>query len=104
MSEIVKTTNESTAKNPYDAIEDFAEMLEPLAVIMEDKELKELAKEKTVFRFVIMAIKKHKKEVLDFLCLYQDKTIDELKLTKQNLIPTFCDIITDQHIKQVFFS
>lgn len=91
-------------KKLYDTVDEFAEMIEPLAVILEDKELFKLAEDKNVLRFAILAIKKHKKEVIDFLCLYKDKSIDELELTKQNLLPTFCDIIKDQHIKQVFFS
>lgn len=96
--------NEEIRNKLYDEIDGFAEMLEPLAVIIEDKEIMELAKDKSVIRFAILAIKKHKKEVIDFLCLYKGTPIEELALTKQNLIPTFCDIIKDQHIRDAFFS
>lgn len=96
--------NDEIKKNPYDVIDDFAEMLEPLAVIVEDDEIKELAKDNSVIRFAILAIKKHKKEVVDFLALYQNTPVEELQLTKQNLIPTFCTIIKDQQIREIFFS
>lgn len=104
MSEIVKTENETVKKKPYEAIDDFAEMLEPLAVILEDKEFSKLAKGNNMVRFVIQAIKKYRKEVLEFLSLYTDTPVEELELTKQTLLPTLCDIISDQHIKKVFFS
>lgn len=104
MSEVITEEIVETLTDPYEEVAAFADMIEPLAVILEDDEIQQNRDKKSVIRLAQLAVRKHSREVIDFLSLYNGKQPGELGITRKNIIPMFAKILKDQNIKELFFS
>ena len=92
-----------------EAIEVMAEIIEPLAMILADKEIQTLAKQEkkpAPVKYIKPALKNHKEEVITVLATLNRKSVDEFKkeLTLLNLPIMLVDMINDPEMQNLFRS
>jgi hypothetical protein len=90
-----------------EAIEVFAEIVEPLTNIICDEEIQKLAKEKAMtVKYVKPALKNHKKEIIQVLACLNRKTVEdfEKEITLLNLPIMIVDLINDPEVQNLFRS
>ena len=96
-----------------DAIEIFAEIVEPISLIVADPEVQKLRdetkgkdKKVPVGRYVSIALKNHKREVIQILATLNEMPIDEFesKLNGANLPILLVSLINDPEIMSLFTS
>ena len=91
-----------------EALDVLADIIEPVTLILGDKEIQELAKGKNVppIKFVKPMLKNHKKEILEILARLENEPIEEYK-EKVNILtlPTaILELINDPEIQNLFHS
>lgn len=92
------------------ALDVFADLIEPFTEILSDEGIKEAFKgNESKARIAKMAIKKHKKEVIQILAILDDVPVEEYKVNVFTLPakvieilndPTFADLFTSQGQKK----
>lgn len=92
-----------------EAIEVLGEIIEPLAMIIADKEIQELVKggkKPAPIKFVKPALKNHKKEVIKVLAVLNRKPVKEFEqeITLLNLPIMLVDVINDPEVQNLFHS
>lgn len=93
-----------------DAIEVLADIIEPLAIILADNEIRELVQDKTTrtapIKLVKPALKNHKKEVLEILARIENVPVDEYAETVNvfTLPMQVLDFINDKNVQSLFTS
>jgi len=90
-----------------EAIEVFAEIVEPLSMIIGDKEIQELAKNKVMpVKYVKPALKNHKKEIIKVLSILnrKDEKEFEKELNLLNLPMMIVELINDPEVQNLFHS
>jgi hypothetical protein len=74
-----------------DALDLWADILDPLMSIFQDEEfLKELGSGKPVFKLAAQALREHKKEVCEIIL-----AIDKTEITGLNLLPRTVEVFTE---------
>ncbi len=91
-----------------EALDVLADIIEPLALILADKEIGELAgKQGTpVIAYVKPILKNHKKEIIQILARIENETVEEFtpKMTVFTLPLKIVDLINDPEIANLFLS
>ena len=93
-----------------DAIEVLADIIEPLAIILADNEIRELVQDKNTrtapIKLVKPALKNHKKEVLEILARIENVPVDEYAETVNvfTLPMQVLDFINDKNVQSLFTS
>ena len=93
-----------------DAIEVLADIIEPLALILADKEIRQLVQDKGTktapIKLVKPALKNHKKEVLEILARIENVPVDEYAETVNvfTLPMQVLDFINDKNVQNLFTS
>lgn len=88
-----------------EAIDVLAEITEPLANILCDKEIKELAEKKAIpAKYVKPALKNHKEDVIYILAVLNRKTVEDFKeeLNLLNLPIMLIELINDEQVQNLF--
>lgn len=91
-----------------EALDVLADIIEPVTLILGDKEIQELAKEHKgpLIKFVKPMIKNHKREVLEILARLENEPVEKYK-EKVNILtlPTaILELINDPEIQSLFHS
>ena len=85
-----------------DAIELWADLLEPVALIFADKEIKELAQSKKAPLYIAKeALKSHPKEITEILLRIDDTPIDGLTVIKR-LVNLIKELMESSEAKSFF--
>ena len=93
-----------------DAIEVLADIIEPLALILADKEIRQLVQDKDAktapIKLVKPALKNHKREVLEILARIENVPVDEYAETVNvfTLPMQVLDFINDKNVQNLFTS
>lgn len=92
-----------------EAIEVLGDIIEPLAMIIADKEIQELVKsgkKPAPIKFVKPALKNHKKEIIEVLAALNRKPVEEFEqeITLFNLPIMVVDLINDPEAQNLFRS
>ena len=91
-----------------EALDVLADIIEPLAMIISDKEIQELSKQKNVpaVRFIKPAIKNHKKELIQVLARLENQPVEEYEktITIFTLPSQVLDLINDPEVQSLFRS
>ena len=85
-----------------DAIDLLADLLEPASVIFSDKDLQFMAKQGNTFKIARLAMKKHKKELLEILARIDGVPVDEYKVTAPALIMKLITLMNDKDMMRFF--
>ena len=83
------------------ALDILAELIEPAGEIMSDKEIGEVFK-KNRFKAIGMAIKKHKKAVIQIMATMDGVPVDEYKCNVFTLPAKILELLNDPDIVQLF--
>ena len=91
-----------------EALDVLADIIEPLAMIISDKEIQELSKQKNVpaVRFIKPAIKNHKRELIQVLARLENQPVEEYEktITIFTLPSQVLDLINDPEVQSLFRS
>lgn len=91
-----------------EALDVLADIIEPLAMILSDKEIQELAKQKNVpaIKFIKPAIKNHKKELIEVLARLENESAEEYaeKVNLLTLPMQILDLVNDPEVQSLFRS
>lgn len=91
-----------------EALDVLADIIEPLSLILSDKEIQELAKEKNTpaIKYVKPAIKNHKKELIEVLARLDRKSVKEYEknLSLITLPKQVLELINDPEVQNLFRS
>ena len=91
-----------------EALDVLADIIEPLSLILSDKEIQELAKEKNTpaIKYVKPAIKNHKKELIEVLARLDKKSVKEYEknLSLITLPKQVLELINDPEVQNLFRS
>lgn len=79
-----------------DAIELWANLVDPISVIVLDEDVK---KETTRLKQIGVALKKHKKEVITILALLDGVPVDEYECNAVTLPKTIIEVLNDEEIQ-----
>lgn len=85
------------------ALDVLADIIEPASKILSDKEVAKSYKESKI-KFVKMAIKSHKKEIIEILAVLDGVPVDDYNVNFFTLPMKLMDIINDPELQQLFFS
>lgn len=91
-------------RNLENEVEAFGDMLEPLCIIAEDDEIKDAMKNKSILRAATIIAKKHPKETVEFILLYEGVSREESDLTRKNVLKKLIKILGDTEIITAFQS
>ena len=83
------------------ALDLLADLIEPAGEIMSDKEIGELFK-KNRFKAIGLAIKNHKKAVIQIMATIDDVLVDEYKCTVFTLPVKIIELLNDPALVQLF--
>ena len=83
------------------ALDILADLIEPAGEIMSDKEIGEVFKENR-FKAIGLAIKKHKKAVMQILATMDGVPVDEYKCNVFSLPVKILEILNDPEMIQLF--
>lgn len=91
-----------------EALDVLADIIEPLSMIIADKEIQDLTKQKDIpaMAYVKPAIKNHKKEIIQILARLDNESPEEYaeKVTLLTLPMKIVDLINDPEIQSLFRS
>jgi hypothetical protein len=88
-----------------EALDVLAEILEPAAIIVADKELVKLAgNAKTRIKAASYALKEHKKEVIAIIAALHRQEPEELEFSVASIGIELLDIFNDPALQEVFLS
>ena len=90
-----------------EALDVLADIIEPLAVILSDKEIRELGKQKSApIKYIKPAIKNHKKELIQVLARLENETVEEYEdhLNLITLPAQLLDLFNDPEVQSLFHS
>lgn len=91
-----------------EALDVLADIIEPLALILADKDIGELASKKgtPVLAFVKPILKNHKKEIIQILARLENETVEEYtpKISIFTLPMQIVDLINDPQVQSLFLS
>ena len=83
------------------ALDLLADLIEPAGEIMSDKEIGEVFKENR-FKAIGLAIKNHKKSVMQILATMDGVSVDEYRCNVFTLPVKILEILNDQELVQLF--
>lgn len=83
------------------ALDVLADLIEPASKILGDKEAAKCYKESKI-KFIKMAIKNHKREVIEILAVLDGVPVDEYKVNLFTLPMKLMEIINDPELQQLF--
>ena len=84
-----------------DALDILADLIEPVGEIMSDKEIGEVFK-KNRFKAIGLAIKNHKKAVMQIMATIDGVPVEEYKCNVFTLPVKILELLNDQDIVQLF--
>lgn len=85
------------------ALDAFAEILDPMAEIFTDAELRKAVDENKSYMSIIqLAIKKHKKEIIEILATMEGVPVEEYKCNIFTLPLKLMQIIKDEELAEFF--
>lgn len=88
-----------------DALDLFADLLEPVAEILADEELvKTIRSDGKLVTAVKLAIKRHKREVVEILARLEDKAPEEYEVNLLALPVKLLNLLGRPEIKELFIS
>ena len=91
-----------------EALDVLADIIEPFAIILSDKEIQTLAKEKDVapIKFIKPAIKNHKKEIIQILARLENQPVEEYSktVTLLTLPAQVLNFVNDPEVQSLFHS
>lgn len=83
------------------ALDILADLIEPAGEIMSDKEIGEVFK-KNRFKAIRLAIKNHKKAVMQIMAIMDGVPVDEYKCNVFTLPAKILELLNDQELIQLF--
>ena len=91
-----------------EAFDTLADIIEPLTIIFTDEEIVKISKEENAppIKYVVPAIKNHKKEIIEVLARLENEPVEEYK-KKVNLVSLpkqVLDLINDPEVQDLFTS
>lgn len=86
-----------------EALELLADLIEPMSVIMTDKEIHALFKENR-FKAISLAIKKHKDAIIEILAILDGVPVDKYECNLLTLPVTILALLNDKEMLQLFTS
>lgn len=95
--------NEIKSRSNEESLDLFADLLEPVAEILADAEVKEAFELKRI-RGVKVAIKKHKAEVIQILALVDGIPVDEYKVNVFTLPLKLLELLNKPEVAELFQS
>ena len=91
-----------------EALDVLAEIIEPLTIILADKDIQELSKQKNTpaLKYVKPMLKNHKKEVIEVLARLENKSVEEYKksLNLVTLPIQVLELVNDPEVQSLFHS
>lgn len=90
-----------------EALDVLADIIEPLTIILTDKEIQDLSKEKAApIKYVKPALKNHKSEVIGILARLENKPVEEFEkeVTIFTLPKLVLEFINDSEVQSLFRS
>ena len=91
-----------------EALDVLADIIEPLAMIISDKEIQELARQENTpaMKFIKPAIKNHKKELIEILARLENQPVEEYEETVNlfTLPMQILDLVNDPEVQSLFRS
>lgn len=85
------------------ALDAFADILDPMAVIFTDDELKKAVDDdKSYMSIIQLAIKKHKKEIITILATLEGVPVEEYKCNVFTLPVKLLQLLQDEELSQFF--
>lgn len=88
-----------------DALEAFAELLEPVALILSDKDvLADIQADKPHLLIVKKLLKNHKKEVIQIMAVMNQKDAESYEPSFTEIPATLFDLLNDKNITSLFTS
>ena len=91
-----------------EALDVLAEIIEPLTIILADKDIQELSKQKNTpaLKYVKPMLKNHKKEVIEVLAILDRKTVEEYTASMSliTLPLQVMELINDPEVQNLFSS
>jgi hypothetical protein len=91
-----------------EALDVLADIIEPLSLILADKEIRDLAGKKgtPALTYVKPIIKNHKKEIIQILARLEGESVEEYepKITLLTLPMQVVDLINDPEVQSLFHS
>lgn len=89
-----------------DALELMADIIEPVAKVLGDEELRKLRKQEGVTRAKLasVAIKNHKKEVIEILAALNGVKPEEYHGNPLTISVDLINILNDNEVQELFFS
>lgn len=92
-----------------EAIDVLADIIEPLTSIINDSEIKKMAKQEkrpAAVKFLKPMLKNHKSELIEVLAILNRKPVEEFKdeMTLVNLPVMVLDLINDPEVQKLFRS
>lgn len=86
-----------------DAIDLLADVLESATAIMQDEEFAKLAKSgATYMELALHALRKHKKETIDLVCVINGEDKETWNFTVWDVVNTFGEIMDNPNLSKVF--
>lgn len=95
--------NEIKTRSNEESLDLFADLLEPVAEILADAEVKEAFESKKI-RGVKVAIKKHKAEVIQILALVDGIPVEEYKVNVLTLPLKLLELLNKPEVAELFQS
>ena len=91
-----------------EALDVLADIIEPLSIILSDKEIQELTKQENVppIKFIKPAIKNHKREIIEVLARLENQPVEEYEktVTLLTLPKQVLDLVNDPEVQNLFQS
>lgn len=87
-----------------DALDVLADILEPAAEIMTDKEIAKFVRDKKPLKAVKLALKNHKKSVITILAVMEDEDPETYMPGLATLPVKLLELVNDPDMIQVFYS
>ena len=88
--------------NGEEAIEKLADLMEPAAKIMQDKELVNEVKGKNSIRAIKIALKNHAREVIEIMAVLKGKDASTYKPTLFELPAMLLELLNDEEVINLF--
>ena len=84
------------------ALDVLADLIEPTTAILSDKDIKTAYEEQGKLKAVKLAIKHHKKEVIEILAILDDTPIEKYHVNLLTLPVKILEILNDEQLMQLF--
>lgn len=94
-----------TDRKNEDALDMLAEIIEPAVNIFQDKEIRKLiATRKPRHEIAKIAIKTHKKEIIEILAALEGVPVEEFSVNALQMLKMINDIVSDEEMADFFSS